>query len=163
MERQFVDPNPFVLPQNDRRSKFEFWLPLFFYLWLWLNFFLVVPRNWTPIELQRSPEQTLEQAAPTATDGRFKAAAICLFICWLTAVVSMRHSILHYRERNRGLINRAVGLVRYTPVRFVLLMPLSLAMVAYQALSAWDFRWSPLNLQGGQSRRLPGRATGPAC
>lgn len=35
-ERQFVDPNPFVLPQSDRRGMFEFWLPLFFYFWLWM-------------------------------------------------------------------------------------------------------------------------------
>jgi hypothetical protein len=36
MERQFIDPNPFVLHQTDRRGMFEFWLPLFFYLWWWL-------------------------------------------------------------------------------------------------------------------------------
>ncbi len=148
MERQFIDPDPFVLHQNDRRGRFEFWLPLFFYLWLWLNFFLVVPRNWTGIELQRSPEQTQDQAVPTATDARFKAAAMCLFICWLTIVVSLQHSIKHYLPRNRGLVNRALGLVRYIPVRFLLLLPLSLALVGYQALCAWEFQWSPLNLYG---------------
>ncbi|KAH8903748.1 hypothetical protein BR93DRAFT_930901 [Coniochaeta sp. PMI_546] len=36
MERQFIDPNPFILPQDDRRGKFEFWLPLVFYFFLWL-------------------------------------------------------------------------------------------------------------------------------
>jgi hypothetical protein len=36
MERQYIDPNPFVLSQSDRRGMFEFWLPLFFYLWLWM-------------------------------------------------------------------------------------------------------------------------------
>lgn len=36
MERQFIDPNPFVLQQTDRRGMFELLLPLFFYLWLWL-------------------------------------------------------------------------------------------------------------------------------
>lgn len=35
-ERQFVDPNPFVYGQWDRRAKVEFWLPLWFYAWLWL-------------------------------------------------------------------------------------------------------------------------------
>lgn len=35
-ERQMVDPNPFVLRQDDRRSKVEFYLPLVFYLCFWL-------------------------------------------------------------------------------------------------------------------------------
>jgi hypothetical protein len=36
MERQFIDPNPFVLHQSDPRGMFEFWLPMFFYFWLWM-------------------------------------------------------------------------------------------------------------------------------
>lgn len=32
------------------------------------------------------------------------------------------------------------------PVRFMFILPLSLAMIAYQALSAWEFQWSPLNI-----------------
>lgn len=36
MERQFIDPNPFVLQQTDKRGTFEFFVPLFFYLWWWL-------------------------------------------------------------------------------------------------------------------------------
>lgn len=35
-ERQVVDPNPFALRQDDRRSKTEFFLPLVFYLFWWL-------------------------------------------------------------------------------------------------------------------------------
>jgi hypothetical protein len=35
-ERQYVDPNPFVYQQDDRRSKVEFWLPLWFYFWNWM-------------------------------------------------------------------------------------------------------------------------------
>ncbi|KAL7619644.1 hypothetical protein AAE478_010185 [Parahypoxylon ruwenzoriense] len=147
MERQFIDPNPFVLRDNDRRGMFEFWLPLFFYLWLWLNFFLIVPRNWGPIELQRSPDQTIENAIPTATDGRFKAATFCLFVCWLTIMVSLWHSIRHYEPRNRGWFNRAIGFLGYMPFRFALLLPLALAVVAYQGLAAWEFSLSPLNVK----------------
>ncbi|ORY67180.1 uncharacterized protein BCR38DRAFT_472653 [Pseudomassariella vexata] len=146
MERQYIDPNPFVLQQTDKRGMFEFWLPLFFYLWLWLNFFLIVPRNWGNIELQRSPEQTLEFAIPTATDNRFKAAAFCLLICWLTTAVSLWHSIRHYEARNRGFFNRMVGGLGYMPFRFALIMPLGLSVVAYQALSAWKFDYSPLKV-----------------
>ena len=35
-ERQMIDPNPFMLRQDDRRSKVEFYLPLIFYVFAWL-------------------------------------------------------------------------------------------------------------------------------
>ncbi|KAI2627763.1 hypothetical protein GGR54DRAFT_590359 [Hypoxylon sp. NC1633] len=145
MERQFIDPNPFVLHQQDKRGMFELWLPLFFYFWLWLNFFMIVPRNWGQIEEQRSPDQTLEEAIPAATDGRFKAGTFCLFICWLTIMVSLWHSIRHYEPRNRGFFNRIIGFLGYMPFRFTLMLPLALAVVGYQGLCAWDFNLSPLN------------------
>ncbi|KAI1431240.1 hypothetical protein GGR50DRAFT_91196 [Xylaria sp. CBS 124048] len=144
MERQFIDPNPFVLQQTDRRGMFEFWLPLFFYLWWWLDFFLIIPRNWGAIELQRSPDQTVAKAIPAATDSRFKIAPFFLFVSWLTIVVSLWHSVRHYEARNRGFLNRMIGFVRYVPFRFILMIPLALVVIAYQALAAWDFNASPL-------------------
>ncbi|KAI1822214.1 hypothetical protein F4861DRAFT_515656 [Xylaria intraflava] len=144
MERQFIDPNPFVLQQTDKRGMFEFWLPLFFYLWWWLDFFVVIPRNWGNVELQRSPEQTVQKAIPASTDSRFKIAPFFLFISWLTIVVSLWHSIRHYEARNRGWLNRIVGFIRYVPFRFILMIPLALVIIAYQALAAWDFNLSPL-------------------
>ncbi|KAI0878204.1 hypothetical protein GGS24DRAFT_13143 [Hypoxylon argillaceum] len=144
MERQFIDPNPFVLQQTDKRGMFEFWLPLFFYLWWWLDFFLVIPRNWGAVELQRSPEQTILKAIPAATDIRFKIAPFLLFISWLTIVVSLWHSVRHYEARNRGWLNRVIGFLRYVPYRFMLMIPLALVVVAYQALAAWEFNYSPL-------------------
>ncbi|KAH8673274.1 hypothetical protein BX600DRAFT_508555 [Xylariales sp. PMI_506] len=144
MERQFIDPNPFVLHQTDKRGQFEFWLPLWFYLFIWMNFFLIIPRGWGNLELQRSAQQTTEYAQALATDGRFKAATFCLFVAWLTIVVSLWHSIRHYEPRNRGFFNRIIGGLGYMPFRFVLLIPLSLAVVAYQGLVAWEFDYSPL-------------------
>ncbi|KAI0389672.1 hypothetical protein F5Y17DRAFT_448169 [Xylariaceae sp. FL0594] len=144
MERQFIDPNPFVLQQTDPRGMFEFWLPLFFYLWWWLDFFMVVPRNWGPIELQRSPEQTVTKAIPAATNSRFKIAPFFLLISWLTILVSLWHSVRHYEPRNRGLVNRVIGFIRYVPVRFLFMIPLALVVIAYQALAAWEFDLSPL-------------------
>ncbi|KAI0891964.1 hypothetical protein F4806DRAFT_481260 [Annulohypoxylon nitens] len=146
MERQFIDPNPFVLQQTDKRGMFEFWLPLWFYFWLWINFFMIVPRNWGKIELQRSAEQAVENAIPAATDGRFKAATFCLLVCWLTIMVSLWHSIRHYEPRNRGFFNRIIGFLGYMPFRFTLMVPLSLAVVAYQGLCAWEFYLSPLKV-----------------
>ncbi|KAK1832972.1 hypothetical protein QBC39DRAFT_62527 [Podospora conica] len=148
MERQFVDPDPFVLPLDDQRAMFEFWVPLAWYFWVWINFFLVIPRNWGRIQHQRSPEQTLSDAIPTATDGRFKAGAFCLVVCWGLIVFFLRHAIKHYCPRNRGFINSLLGLVRFTPLRFYFLIPLAAVIPAYQALVAWYFEWSPLNVKG---------------
>lgn len=147
-ERQFVDPDPFVLRDDDRRAKVEFWLPLWFYLWLWLNFFLVIPRDWSRIQLQRDPAQAAARAAPTATDARFRAAGFCLLVCWLTIAFSLRHSIRHYRPRNRGWINKARGLFRYTPLRFRFVLPLALVVVAYQIFVSFSFPHSVLNAGG---------------
>jgi hypothetical protein len=60
-------------------------------------------------------------------------------------MVSLWHSVRHYEARNRGWLNRIIGFLRYVPFRFMLMLPLSLAVVAYQALAAWEFDYSPLN------------------
>ncbi|GAB1316904.1 Pheromone a factor receptor [Madurella fahalii] len=159
MERQFIDPDPFALRDDDRRSKVEFWVPLWFYLFLWLNFFMIIPRNWEPIQHQRYPQQILDEAIPTATDARFKAAAFFLAVCWLTTVFSLRHSIKHYCPRNRGIFNRVAGFLRYTPARFILIVPLAAVIPAYQALVAWHFAWSPLNANGLVAAIYPGAFT----
>lgn len=149
-ERQYIDPDPFALAMDDKRAQFEFWVPLFFYLWWWLDFFLVIPRNWGNIEMQRSVEQTLVRAAPSATDGRFKAAAFVLLMAWINCAYHLRHSIKHYKERNRGIFNRAIGLVKFIPYRFLLILPLALSVVAFQALSAWEFQYSVMDITGNK-------------
>lgn len=154
MERQYIDPDPFALAMDDKRARFEFFVPLVFYFFWWLDFFMVIPRNWGNIQLQRTPTQTATMAAPAATDGRFKAAAFMLLACWLITMYHLRHSIKHYRERNRGMINRAIGLIKFTPYRFQLLAPLALAVVAYQALSAWVFAYSIFDLNNPSSTNL---------
>ena len=47
MERQFIDPDPFALKQDDRRAKVEFYLPLAAYFWLWLV--CVTPFSFVPL------------------------------------------------------------------------------------------------------------------
>lgn len=36
MERQYIDPDPFSLKDDDKRAKVEFFIPLVFYLFFWL-------------------------------------------------------------------------------------------------------------------------------
>lgn len=109
---------------------------------------MIVPRNWTAIQHQRYPQQTIDEAEPTATDARFKAAAFLLAVCWLITAFSLRHSIKYYCPRNRGIFNRIIGFVRYTPLRFALIMPLAAAVIAYQGLVAFHFDYSPLKVGG---------------
>lgn len=117
---------------------------------------MIIPRNWTPIQHQRYPEQVVNEAEPSATDARFKAAGFLLFVCWCLTVFSLRHSIKHYRPRNRGIINRFVGFIRMTPLRFKLLIPIALVVPAYQELCAWKFEYSPLNLEGNRAAIFAG-------
>ncbi|KAN0101448.1 Protein of unknown function (DUF2434) domain containing protein [Hyaloscypha variabilis] len=145
-ERQLVDPDPFTLRQDDRRSKIEFWMPLVFYFFAWMNIFMAIPRPWGAIELQRDPDQMEQFAEPAATDIRFKLAALFLFGAWLTTAFSLWHSIKHYKPRNRGFFNRAVGFIGYLPPTFLLTLSLSLVMIGYEAACAFDFSKSPLKV-----------------
>ncbi|KYK62050.1 hypothetical protein DCS_03195 [Drechmeria coniospora] len=148
LERQYVDPNPFIYREGDGRWQIEFWTPLWFYFWLWMNFFLVVPRNWNFVRAQHSIEQTAAVAAPTATGARFKAAAFCLVIAWLTIVFFVRHSIKHYKPRHRGLLNRTVAFAKAVPLRFVLIIPLTLVLIAYQAFISFVWEYSVIRYDG---------------
>ncbi|KAA8634936.1 hypothetical protein SMACR_07578 [Sordaria macrospora] len=156
MERQFIDPDPFRLREEGRRYWIEFFLPLVAYLFMWLNFFIVVPRSWGKIEHQRYPEQIITDAEPTATDNRFKSAPFFLFAAWLLTVFSLWHSIKHYCPRNRGIINRTIGLFKFTPTRFMLIIPLAFIVPLFQAMVAWNFDWSPLNVKGKPEAIYPG-------
>ncbi|KAG5932332.1 hypothetical protein E4U53_001384 [Claviceps sorghi] len=138
-ERQFVDPNPFVYRDDDRRAKIEFWLPLWFYFWLWMNFFMVVPRDWNFVRSQNYAQQIQDVAIPNATGPRFKVGAFFLVIAWLTILYSVRHSIHHYKPRRGGLVQRTTGFLAAVPIRFLLLIPLSAVMMAYQIVIA--FKW----------------------
>lgn len=106
----------------------------------------MIPRAWGPVELQRDPEQTRLRAEPMATDIRFKLAALFLFCSCITTVFSLWHSIKHYKERNRGILNRTIGFIRYTPNKFILTLILSLVIIGYEAAISFEFSISPLNL-----------------
>jgi hypothetical protein len=164
LERQYIDPDPFSLSEDDRRAKIEFYLPLWFYFWWWMvcrpppitmcmgtanvlqNFFMIIPRNWDFVKKQRYPEETARVAEATATGIRFKLGAFFLFVCWLTICFSICHSIKNYKPRHRGIFNRTVGFIGSIPLRFVLLVPLLLGLIGYQALISFEFDFSLMNL-----------------
>ncbi|KKA27331.1 hypothetical protein TD95_002303 [Thielaviopsis punctulata] len=145
-ERQWIDPNPFAYPQFDRRGMFEFWLPLVYYLFLWMNFFLVIPQSWSKTQLQRSQQQIDLRAIPFAHSPRFKAAAVFLMLCYFINFISLAHTIWHYKPRGRNAFWQGINFVRYIPVRFWFILPLQAAMISFQW--AVCFRWdiNPINI-----------------
>lgn len=91
-ERKVLDEDPFALQAEDRRSKFEFYLPLIFYLFGFLTFFMSVLRTWTPITKQHFPTAHL-----TATDPRFRASSIFSVLALLTILFSSIITTHYYR------------------------------------------------------------------
>ncbi|KAL1621980.1 hypothetical protein SLS56_008924 [Neofusicoccum ribis] len=147
-ERQICDRDPYLLPQDDRRGKFEFYIPLVFYLFAWLNqsFFMEIPRSWTKLQYQRSPWQQAHYAEPTATDARFKAGAILSVLAWIVIVVSLHHSLHHYRPRpaSGGIMLRINSFCTYCPTKLFLALIVLAVRLAYALASAWVWEISLL-------------------
>ncbi|KAF1982060.1 hypothetical protein K402DRAFT_448908 [Aulographum hederae CBS 113979] len=154
-ERQIVDHSPYALPQDDRRGKTEFYLPLVFYLFAWLTFFLTIPRSWTPIQKQRSTSQTALVAAPAATDARFKAGAVLSVAAYIVICYSLWHSIKHYRRQPRregageGTGEGVEGVkifFRESPKIWLSSLLLLAIRLAYGIASSFSFHISLLNV-----------------
>ena len=105
---------------------------------------MTIPRTWTDIEYQRSLQQQNRLAKPAATDNRFKAAGIFAFLAWCTICYSLQQSIHHYKPKNRGAFNSTIGLLRHTPTKFIIAIPLLLISVGYAIASSFVWDISPL-------------------
>ncbi|KAF2174772.1 hypothetical protein K469DRAFT_704375 [Zopfia rhizophila CBS 207.26] len=136
-ERQIVDRDPFVLPQDDKRAKTEFWLPLIFYLFAWLNFFMVIPRSWTPIQKQNTPEQKENIARPAATGPRGKVGAVLAVMAWFVICYSLYHSIKCYKPRTTGIWNKFNSFCRHCPAKLFVTILLLAVRLGYGIASAW--------------------------
>ena len=136
-ERQIVDADPYGLPQDDRRSKTEFYLPLIFYLFTWLNFFMCIPKSWTPLQKQNTPEQKDDIARPSAIGIREKIGAIFGAIAWFVICYSLHHSLKHYKPRAAGLWDRFNMFCHYVPSKLFFAIAILGVRVGYALASAW--------------------------
>jgi hypothetical protein len=134
------------LPQDDTRSRIEFYLPLIFYLFNWLLFFMAIPRSWTDIEKQHSPSQVLAVARPAALDVRFKAGGFFVLAAWVVICYSLHHSIKHYRQRTKALIEPNVN-SNNSLTKPILGLSVSAVTVGYDIAGTWIWSISPLNAQ----------------
>ena len=125
------------------------------------NFFMSIPRNWSPFKAQADDWQTMAIAQPTALDHRFKAGAILAFFAWLLILVSLVHSVRHYRPWHGGLWRKTSTCLRTVPLQFVLTIPLLLVHIGYAAAQGW--LWS-INVANSDASRgvLYGLGSAPA-
>ncbi|KAH8693028.1 hypothetical protein BGW36DRAFT_399787 [Talaromyces proteolyticus] len=144
-ERQIYDRNPGDLPVETSREDQESWLPVLFYIFAWMNLLLAVPRSWTAIQLQRSPEQQETGARPTATDARFKSAAFMALCALLVICYSLGHSIYRYRlgVRRYDIIGGILHGIRVLPVKYKLIITTLAVKVVYTIAFAYDWTISP--------------------
>lgn len=98
-----------------------------------------IPRSWTYIQFQRSPWQQTHYAEPVATDSRFKAASILSVIAWIVTIVSLHHSLHHYRPKpeSGGMIARINSFCAYCPTKLFLALIILAIRLAYAIASAW--------------------------
>ncbi|OCK82425.1 hypothetical protein K432DRAFT_349054 [Lepidopterella palustris CBS 459.81] len=141
-ERQICDRDPFLLPQDDKRGRTEFYLPLIFYLFAWLNFFMVIPRSWSPLEEQNDKDQQEFVARPSGTDTREKAGAIMAALAWFAICFSLHHSLYYYKPRASGLWNKINSFCLHCPTKLFLSIAVLSVRIAYALASAWEWNIS---------------------
>ena len=122
-------------------------MPLFFYLFGFLNFFMTIPRRWTPIEKQRSPDQQEQVARPAATDARFKAAGILAIGCLIVIAYSFAHSMYRYKRRPQGRSWFAFYLT-FIPLKLLSIYFLAVLKVVWSIVSSFQWSISPLKYDG---------------
>lgn len=122
-------------------------MPLIFYLFGFLNFFMTIPRRWTPIQKQRSPDQQEEIARPAATDARFKAAGFLAIVCLIMIAYSFGHSMYRYKSRPQGRKWFAFYLT-FIPLKLLLIYIMAVVKVAFAIASSFEWSISPLKFDG---------------
>lgn len=133
--------------EHSTREQQEQLLPLIFYLFTAITFFLTVPRDWGTIELQRSKQQQASRAEPFATDTRFKAAGFIALCAVAVICYSLEHSIYRYIPRPASTRRRRCKAMFYmteVPSQFLVAIALLLVKIGYGIASAFKFSISPL-------------------
>lgn len=146
-ERQAVDADPYGLPQDgSSRANIEFYSPLVFYAFAWVTFFLTIPKSWSSVQKQNSPEQTRLIAQPAATDARNKAGAVLALAAWLTIVVSATHTLRFYvSKRNKNHSSPGRSILAGLPLKLALSIPLLALRLVYGILASTSFPLSLFN------------------
>ncbi|DAA75046.1 TPA_exp: Uncharacterized protein A8136_2144 [Trichophyton benhamiae CBS 112371] len=146
-ERQVVDRDSSAFPAESTRERQELFLPLLFYLFAFLSFFLYVPRSWSAIEKQRTFEQQEAIAKQAATDTRFKAGNIIAGFCICIICYSLGHSLFRYKWQAQGQ-SSLISIVMTIPAKFIIVITLAGISVAFNIASSFIWQISPLKYDG---------------
>jgi hypothetical protein len=121
-----MESSPFKLSQEDRRSKIEFYVPLVFYLFAFLTFFLSILRSWNPIR---------KGFKSAITDPRFRTSAVFSLIALLVIVFSFCVSIHYYKPLSHRI-----------PAKIPICITLAFVRVAYAIACSWEADINPLSI-----------------
>ncbi|GFF50770.1 hypothetical protein IFM47457_01296 [Aspergillus lentulus] len=149
-ERQILDRDPYAFTKRSSRRRQESLLPILFYAFALSNFFLTIPRSWTGVELQRSPELTALRAQPLARDLRFKLAAFMSLAGTLVICYSLEHSIYRYRATPTSPLAQATFYLTASPPEFLVALVLLGLKTGYAIAAAFDWSVSPLRVAVSQ-------------
>ena len=145
-ERQNLDANSLRLPNNAGRFREALYLPLFFYLFAFLNFFMTAPRSWNAIGMQQSDQQSWDIARPSATDARFKTAAVLASIAWLGICYDLRYNVINYLPDKPSRL-QLLGIRSEIPMKLLLGIALSGLRVGYTLAGSFYWTLSPLRIK----------------
>ncbi|KAL1956622.1 hypothetical protein VTO42DRAFT_6969 [Malbranchea cinnamomea] len=143
LERQIYDADPFAFEAQTSRERHELYMPLLFYFFGFMHFFLTVPRSWTRVPMQSSPEQSAAKAIPTGTDARFKAASIVAIPCIIIICYCIYHNFYWYKRCPPGR-SPIIFYATSIPLKFTLAIILVTIKVAFNIAAAFVWRISPL-------------------
>jgi hypothetical protein len=131
------------MKQDDRRAQIEFYLPLIFYLFTWLNFFMVIPRSWSKIEDQSDADQQRIIAEPAGTDIRFKTGAILACVAYFVILFCLRHNMHYYKPSQRkGFWAAITNFCLHCPTKLFLAIMVLGIRVGYGVVMAWEWETS---------------------
>ena len=105
---------------------------------------MTIPRTWSNIEYQRSPQQINDYAKPSGTDARFKAGAFLALLAWCTTCYCLQHAIHYYKPRSHGPLGSLTGFLRHAPLKFLLIIPITAVRVGYDIATSFTWSISPL-------------------
>ncbi|OAP58706.1 hypothetical protein AYL99_07796 [Fonsecaea erecta] len=127
--RQLQEAQTYTFSAHAFHDRVNFYLPLLFYTFDCLVFFLLVPRSWPFAQKQRSPRQILESARPAALDARFKTASALAAVCLAFTVFQLGYGSKTYRTKIPATL-------------FLTVIALALR-IAYGVVGSWVWELSP--------------------
>ncbi|KAE8148193.1 hypothetical protein BDV25DRAFT_142037 [Aspergillus avenaceus] len=143
-ERQIYDRDAYAFSKASTRKRQEFLLPILFYIFTILNIILTIPRSWSPIEQQHSPEQTAQTARPVATDTRWRTASFTALAGTLIICYSLEHSVYRYKPHPHTATAQFLFYLHAAPSHFLVAIGLLGLKTGYAIASAFEWSLSPL-------------------